>query len=248
MRQSKWMMVAAVAAGLGMAVPAVAQQASQTADKGPSGEAYVRKIDGPEVQVKKGQTPQVVAFFPGQVSAGGFGRAAQPQGFEVTIVERPTAQQGQGGGGAMGGMGSGQDREIVFADASAMAGVVRYDFKSGPYADQPHKLVLTARQTGGTPQPGGQAGPADQSLQLQQVGSGQDVYVFKVMPPPMTDEQKQQQQKEMDARQKQAEQQHQATTRAATQPGGQPAPAMEQVEAKQEMTPAIITVYLAPPA
>ena len=247
MRQNQWMVAAAVAAGLGTAIPAVAQQAAQAADKGPTGEAYVRKIDGPEVQVKKGQTPQVVAFFPSQVSSGGFGRAAQPEGFEVTIVERPSEQQGQGGGG-MGGMGGGQEREIVFADASAVAGVVRYDFKSGPYADQPHKLVLTARKVGGTPQPGGQAGPADQSLQLQQVGSGQDVYVFKVMPPPMTDEQKQQQQKELEARQKQAEQQHQAATRAATQPGGQPAPAMEQVEPKQEMTPAIITVYLAPPA
>ena len=245
MKHVKPILAAAVAAGLMAGAPAFGQQDQGNQDKGPSGEAYVRQIDGPEVQVKKGQTPEVFAFFPGQAGTGG---RSQPAGYEVTIVERPSqqAQQGQGGGGMMGS--SGQDREIIFADASAVGGVVRYDFQNGPYANQAHKLVLTARKIGGANgnANGGQAG--DQTLQLQQVGGQGDLYVFKVMPPPPTEAEKKQQQQEMDAHRKQAEQQHQAATRAATQPGGQPAAAMEQVEPKQEQTPAIITVYLAPAA
>ena len=240
MKQVKMILAAAVAGGLMVGSPALAQQDQSGKDKGPSGEAFVRQIDGPEVQVKQGQTPEVVAFFPGQAGAGG----AQPAGYEVTIVERPSQQaQGQNQN-----VGSGQDREIIFADASAVGGVVRYDFQNGPYASAAHKLVLTARKLG-TATGGANGGPSgDQTLQLQQVGGSGDLFVFKVMPPPPTDAEKKQQQQEMEAKQKQAEQQHQAATRAATQPGGQPAPAMEQVEPKQEQTPAIITVYLAPAA
>ena len=267
MKHVKTILAAAVAGGLMAAGPALAQQPPQ--DKGPSGEAYVREITGPEVQVKKGQTPRVIAFFPAMVGTGGgmMGGSGKAMGFEVSIVERPSqqAQQGQNGGG-MGG--SGQDREIVFADASAAGGIVRYDFQNGgPYANQAHKLVLTARKisvaTGGQDQ-----GPTEQSLQIQQVGGSGDLYVFRVMPPPPTEAEKKQMQQEQEAKQKAAEERRKAATQAAAERekaatqqaangganGGQaqpqpPAAAPEPPdEPEQEMTPAIITIYLAPPA
>ena len=196
-RRPAALLAAALGVGL-MAAPAPAQQ-QQPSESGPSGEAVVRQRTGPEVQVRQGQSPRVLALFttPGSTAAAQ-NRGQQPQAggnVEIVLLERPTPQQGQDGQPQAQQALNQPGKEVVFPAANAREGVVSYSIDGG----SPRTFTVLARKPG-------------EALQVREVTRSPDVVVLKVVP---SQEKLQQMQQEMQQRQQEQMQQAQARAEQA---------------------------------